>query len=116
MQSVTIASERALLRSSNPFLPVKRQAPSSSRLKGHIKSAAFEKMPIIIEASLIGDLRHLIATKLYQIVDSYTVKPIENSKRLKVNLKIRAGKSFNIMHDVMEALDAAEFGRIIREN
>ncbi len=115
MQPAIIAFERGF-RSTTSVLPVKRPVSVSRQFKLHLKPVAFEKMPIIIEANLVSDLRYLIATKLSQIVDSYTVKPIEQSKRLKVSLKIKAGKSFNIMEDVMKALDAAEFGRISRES
>jgi hypothetical protein len=114
MQAAIIAFETGL-RSTVSVLPVKRHATVPRKFKQQPKPVLFEKMPIIIEANLVGELRYLIATKLCRIVDSYTVKPIEHSKRLKVNLKIQAGKSFSIMQDVMKALDAAEFGRIKRE-
>jgi hypothetical protein len=115
MQAAIIALETGF-RSTISVLPVKRQVSVSRQFKHHLKPIAFEKMPIIIDANLVSDLRYLIATKLCQIVDSYTVKPIAHSKRLKVSLKIKAGRSFSIMQDVMKALDAAEFGRISREN
>lgn len=113
MQPAIIAFERGF-RSTASVLPIKRSVSIPRQFNQHFKSVAFEMMPIIIEANLISDLRYLIATKLCQIVDSYTVKPIEHSKRLKVNLRVKAGKSFSIMQDVMKTLDAAEFGRIIK--
>lgn len=115
MQSVIIAFEQGL-RNTVSVLPVKRPVAISRPFKQKLKPVLFEKMPIIIEANLVSELRYLIATKLCQNVDSYTVKPIEHSKRLKVNLKIRAGQSCRIMHAVMSALDAAEFGRVKRES
>ncbi|MFD1122720.1 hypothetical protein ACFQ2T_09420 [Methylophilus flavus] len=114
MQSAIIAFEKGF-RHTAFGLPVKRPVAMSRPFKHKPEPVLFEKMPIIIEVNLVSALRYLIATKLSQIVDSYTVKPIEHSKRLKVNLKIRAGHSCRIMHDVMTALDAAEFGRVKRE-
>ena len=114
MQSAIIAFEKGF-RHTAFGLSVKRPVAISRPYRHKPESVLFEKMPIIIEANLVSELRYLIATKLCQIVDSYTVKPIEHSKRLKVNLKIRPGQSCRIIHLVMKALDAAEFGRVKRE-
>jgi hypothetical protein len=115
MQATIIAFEQGL-RNTAPVLPVKRAVTFSRQFRQPPKPALFEKIPIIIEANLISQLRYLIATKLCRMVDSYTVKSVAHSKRLKVHLKIPVGKSLSIMQEVMKTLDAAEFGRIKRES
>jgi len=91
----------------------------SSRNLSHLtrrpNPVVFERMLIVVDIQLLSELRKLIATKLVDFVDSYTVKSINHSKRLKVCLRVIAGTSDEIMCTVMKSLNAAEFGYIKKD-